>query len=79
MNACNALAKVCQSKRCYIFVIKIENDSSEVRLEECFENVLCILEGKGFKITLKSEQKKGIRQLYEEKCLLAVHFVHFEM
>ena len=35
--------------------------------EECLENVLCILEGKGFKIRLKSEQKKAIRQLYEGK------------
>ena len=34
---------------------------------------------KGFNITLKSEQKKAIRQLYEEKYLLAVHFVHFEI
>ena len=43
------------------------------------ENVLCILEGKGFKISLKSEQDKAIRQLYEGKDLLAVHFVHLEM
>ena len=48
-------------------------DSSE-GFEECLENVLCILEGKGFKIRLKSEQKKVIRQLYEGKDLLAVHF-----
>ena len=48
-------------------------DSSE-GFEECLENVFCILEGKGFKIRLKSEQKKAIRQLYEEKDLLAVHF-----
>ena len=41
---------------------------------ECLENVLCILEGKGFKIRLKSEQKKAMRQLYEGKDLLAVHF-----
>ena len=54
-------------------------DSSEGS-EECLENVLCILEeGKGFKIRLKSEQEKAIRQLYEGKDLLAVHFVHFEM
>ena len=53
-------------------------DSSE-GFEECLENVLCILEGKGFKIRLKSEQKKVIRQLYEGKDLLAVHVVHFEM
>ena len=39
---------------------------------EYLENVLCILEGKGFKIRLK--QKKAIRQLYEAKDLLAVHF-----
>ena len=43
------------------------------------ENVLCILEGKGFKIRLKSEQEKVIRKLYEGKDLLPVHFVHFEM
>ena len=42
-------------------------------------NVLCILEGKGFEIRLKSEQKKAIRQLYEWKDLLAVQFVHFEV
>ena len=53
-------------------------DSSEV-FEECLKNVLCILEGKGFKIRLMSEQKKVIRQLYEGKDLLAVYFVHFEM
>ena len=33
-------------------------DSSE-GFEKCLENVLCILEGKGFKI---EEQKKAIRQ-----------------
>ena len=33
--------------------------------EGCLENVLCVLEGKGSKIKLKSEQKKLIRQLYE--------------
>ena len=38
------------------------------------ENVLCILEGKGF----KSEKKKAMRQLYKGKDLLAVHFVYFE-
>ena len=43
-------------------------DSSE-RFEECLENVLSILEGKGFKIRLKSEQKKAIG-----KDLLAIHF-----
>ena len=43
-------------------------DSSE-GFEECLENVLCMLEGKGLKIRLKSEQKKAIR-----KDLLAVHF-----
>ena len=48
-------------------------DSSE-GFEECLENVLCILEGKGFKIRLKSEQKQVIRQLYEGNILLAVHF-----
>ena len=53
-------------------------DSSE-GFEECLENVLCILEGKGFKIRLKSEQKKPIRQPYEGKGSLALHFVHFEM
>ena len=53
-------------------------DTSE-GFEECLENVLCILEGKGFKIRLKSEQKKVIRQLYEWKDLLAVHVAHFEM
>ena len=53
-------------------------DSSE-GFEECLENVLCMLEGKGFKIRLKSEQKKVIRQLYEWKDLLAVHVAHFEM
>ena len=42
-------------------------------------NVLCILEGKGFEIRLKSEQKKAIRQVYEWKDLLAVQFVHFEV
>ena len=42
-------------------------------------SVLFILEGKGFEIRLKSEQKKAIRQLYEGKDLLAAHFVHFEM
>ena len=34
-------------------------DSSE-EFEECLENLLCILEGKGFKIRLKIEQKKAI-------------------
>ena len=34
--------------------------------EECLENVLCIL-GEGFKIRLKSEQKKALRQLHEGK------------
>ena len=53
-------------------------DSSE-GFEECLENVLCMLEGKGFKIRLKSERKKVIRQLYEWKDLLAVHVAHFEM
>ena len=53
-------------------------DSSE-GFEECLENVLCILEGKSFKIRLKSEQKNATRQLYEGKDLLAVSFVHFEM
>ena len=53
-------------------------DSSE-RFEECLENVLCILEGKGFKIRLNSEQKKAIKQLYKGKYFLAIHFVHFEM
>ena len=48
-------------------------DSSE-GLKECLENVLGILEGKGFKIRLRSEQKKAIRQLYEGKDLLTVHF-----
>ena len=48
-------------------------DSSE-GFKECLENVLRLLEGKGFKIRLKSEQKKAIRQLYEGKDLLAVHF-----
>ena len=47
--------------------------------EECLENVLCILGGKGFKMRVKSEQQKAIRQLYEWKDLLAVHFVHFEL
>ena len=42
--------------------------------EECLENVPCILQGNGFKIRLKSEQKKAIRQLYKGKDLLAVHF-----
>ena len=37
-------------------------------------NVLCILEGKGFKIRLKSEQKKSTRQLYEGKDLFVVPF-----
>ena len=37
-------------------------DSSE-GFEEYLENVLCILEGKGFKIRLKSEQKKATRKL----------------
>ena len=45
-------------------------DSNE-GFEKCLENVLCMLEGKGFKIILKSEQKKAIRQLYEGKDLLA--------
>ena len=36
------------------------------------ENVLCILEGKGFKIRWNNEQKKAIRQLYEGKYLLAL-------
>ena len=53
-------------------------DSSE-GFEECLDNVFCILEGKGFKIRLKSEQKKATRQLYAEKDLLALHFVHFKM
>ena len=44
-------------------------DSSE-GFEECLENVLCILEEKGFKMRLKSEQKKD---------LFAVHFVNFKM
>ena len=44
-------------------------DSSE-GFEECLENVLCILEGKGFKMRLKKEEKKD---------LLAVHFVNFKM
>ena len=51
-------------------------DSSE-GFKEYLENVLCILERKGFKRRLKSEQKKTIRQLYEGKDL-AVPFVHFE-
>ena len=42
--------------------------------EECLENVLRLLEGKDFKIRLKSEQKKAIRKLYEGKDLLEVHF-----
>ena len=33
-------------------------ESSE-EFEECLENVLCILEGKGFKIRSKSEQKNS--------------------
>ena len=53
-------------------------DSSE-GFQECLENMLCILEEKGFKIKLKSEQKKAIRQLYERKDLLAIYFVHLEM
>ena len=48
-------------------------DSSE-ELKECLKNVLWILEGKGFKIKLNSEQKKPIRQLYKGKDLLAVDF-----
>ena len=53
-------------------------DSSE-GFEECFENVLCILEGKSFKMRLKKEEKNEIRQLYKGKDLGVVHFVHFEM
>ena len=55
--------KTCQSK-------KIADSSG--RFEEYLENVLCIIEGKGFKIRLKSEQKKAIRQyiLYILKCEL---------
>ena len=53
-------------------------DSSE-RFEECLENVLCVLEGRGFKISLKSEQNKAITQLYKGKDLLAVDRAHFEM
>ena len=37
-------------------------DSSE-GFDEYLENVLRILDGKGFKIRLKNEQKKAIRQL----------------
>ena len=37
-------------------------DSSE-GFDEYLENVLRILDGKGFKIRLKSEQKKAIKQL----------------
>ena len=48
--------------------------ADSVEFEECLDNMFCILEGKGFKIRLKSEQKKAIRQLYEGKDLLAVHF-----
>ena len=43
--------------------------------DECLENVVCILEGKGLKIRLKSEQKKAIRQLYEGKDLLAPQYI----
>ena len=32
------------------------------------------VEGKGFKIRLKGDNKKAIKQLYEGKDLLAVHF-----
>ena len=51
-------------------------DSSE-SFEECLENVLCILDGKDFKLILKGEQKKAIRQLYEGN-LMALHFVHLK-
>ena len=44
-------------------------DSSE-GFEECLQNVLCILERKGFKIRLNSEQEKAISHLYEGKALL---------
>ena len=47
---------------------------SSMGFEDCLENMPCILKGKGFKIRLKSKQKKAIRQLYEGKALLAVHF-----
>ena len=54
-------------------------DSSDL-FEECLENVLGILERKGFKTRLKSEaRRKWIRQVYEWKDLLTVHFVHVEM
>ena len=43
--------------------------------EQCLEIVLCILEGNGFKIILKSEQKKAIRKLY----LKEVYFIHCYM
>ena len=46
-------------------------DSSE-GFEECLHNVLDMLEGQGFKINLKREQKKAIRQLHEGKDLLSV-------
>ena len=48
--------------------------ADSVEFEECLDNMLCIQEGKGFKIRLKSEQKKAIRQPYDEKYLLAVRF-----
>ena len=48
-------------------------DSSE-GFEDCLANVLCILEGKGFKISLKSKQKKAMKQLIND-----LSPVHFEM
>ena len=46
-------------------------DSSE-GFEESLHNVLDMLEGQGFKINLKREQKKAIWQLHEGKDLLSV-------
>ena len=57
-SACNPLAKDLSIK-------EMLNFRGNEGFEGCLENVLCVLEGKGSKIKLKSEQKKLIRQLYE--------------
>ena len=56
----------------FAFVLKTADSSDG--LEECLENVLYILEGKGFKIRLKSEQRKAIRKLDKVKDMFVVHF-----
>ena len=71
--------KTCQSKRCLIFVIKIQNADSIEGFEECLQDVLCIV-GEGFKIKLKSEQsdKVAVREIFVGSTICTFLNVNFQ-